>query len=350
VSCYKMWLAKGASETIMVSPEDGRVGILDQKEGWAISPDYESLYKVSDCWVARRLDGAPEWVLLDNSGKQVLKRGFASFGRGLEWNGGDSADRVFPILVRWGESGGEGANYVTRNGDRILRGHDYNDLAAFRKGIAKVVKNGQCGAIDASGEMVVPLKFDEISTITGTRKHVVVKDDGLWGVWSVGQDRWHVEPLFRNVGFGREGIAMVCDKNGWGLYDISERHFVLSPEYIALKDYHMNGRCWGMKAVDGEPLFAGIILGEGRVTEFQYDRVSPFFKGLAWVKVGGTGEFIYVNSEYEAVLQVGQASSATSVKDDGVVYVERDGRALYFGINGKVLWAIDQRKLEELQK
>lgn len=58
----------------------------------------------------------------------------------------------------------EGWAVVTADGEEVVSFGEYQEIAGFTQGFAKVKQNGKYGIIDEAGEVVVPIEYDFIRT------------------------------------------------------------------------------------------------------------------------------------------------------------------------------------------
>jgi len=146
-----------------------RWGFVDAHGGFAIRPGYADLQPFRDgvAWVQR--PGSRTWELIDDTGATLIHAaagypGVGSFSDGLAWVSRDGATGWIAI---------DKANTVL-----IPTGFD--DVRPFRRGVAAVRRGGRWGAVDSTGRVVVPLKYDGFATALHDGRYIDgFSDEGL---------------------------------------------------------------------------------------------------------------------------------------------------------------------------
>lgn len=161
----------------------------------AIAPTYAEVQPFSEglAWVRRpQFRG---WELIDDSGRALIDASaryvaVASFSDGVAW------------VVREGTRAWIGID----RGNKIVIGDGFEDVRAFRRGLA-AVRRGAWGAIDKGGLTVVPMRYSGIATALADGRYI--------------------------EGFSDEGLAVIDTGTGKGVVDRTGRVLV-EPRYPAI--------------------------------------------------------------------------------------------------------------------
>ncbi|MET8838253.1 WG repeat-containing protein [Micromonospora sp. NPDC004540] len=126
-------------------------------------------------WVRR--PEASRWALIDTTGAAMIEanngyRAVGSFSEGLSWVSMDGKGRWMAV---------DPTNIV-----KIPPG--FEDVRPFRGGLAAVRQNGGWGAVDRTGQVVVPTRYHGLTTALADGRHVDgFTEDGLAGVELAGR-------------------------------------------------------------------------------------------------------------------------------------------------------------------
>ena len=182
-------------------------------------------------WV-RRPD-ADTWEAIDLAGKTVIKadagfRNTSMFSDGLAWVSGHgtggwvAVDRDATVRIKTG----------------------YDDVRPFRRGVAAVRRDDRWGAVDASGRVVLSLRYDGFATALADGRYV--------------------------DGFTDEGLAVVNKAGGKGVVDRNGR-IIVEPAHPNLVihpvAYLISSRqgLWGALDRAGRPLIDPVYSGRNTV-------------------------------------------------------------------------------------
>ncbi|SCE89117.1 WG containing repeat-containing protein [Micromonospora viridifaciens] len=171
-------------------------------------------------WVRR--PEASRWSLIDTAGTALIEanngyRAVGSFSEGLAWVSMDGKGRWMAV---------DPTNIV-----RVPP--SFEDVRPFRGGLAAVRQNGGWGAVDRTGQVVVPTRYDGLTTALADGRYVDgFTEDGLAGVELA----------------GRRGVV---DRNGRVLVEPAYPALVVHPVAFLVRDE--SGR-WGALDRRGEPL------------------------------------------------------------------------------------------------
>ncbi|MGW5672241.1 WG repeat-containing protein, partial [Micromonospora sp. NPDC003776] len=171
-------------------------------------------------WVRR--PEASRWALIDTTGAALIEanngyRAVGSFAEGLAWVSMDGKGRWMAV---------DPTNIV-----KIPPG--YEEARPFRGGLAAVRQNGGWGAVDRSGQVVVPTRYHKLSTALADGRQIEgFTEDGLAGVELA----------------GRRGVV---DRTGRVLVAPVYAALVVHPVAFLVSDE--SGR-WGARDRRGEPL------------------------------------------------------------------------------------------------
>ncbi|MDT4987005.1 MAG: hypothetical protein QOI74_1099 [Micromonosporaceae bacterium] len=147
----------------------GRWGFVDEMGVFRIPPKYVDVQPFRDdvAWVKRA--GSHSWELIDETGRLLIDHtarhvGVSGFVDGIAWVSPNGAT---------GWIGIDKANSV-------LITTPFDDVRPFRRGVAAVRRAGRWGAVDATGTIVVPLRYDAFATALHDGRYIDgFSDEGL---------------------------------------------------------------------------------------------------------------------------------------------------------------------------
>ncbi|WP_239542955.1 WG repeat-containing protein [Micromonospora terminaliae] len=191
-----------------------------------VQPFHEGL-----AWVRR--PEASRWALIDTTGAALIEanngyRAVGSFSEGLAWVSMDGKGRWMAV---------DPTNIV-----KIPPG--YEDVRPFRGGLAAVRQNGGWGAVDRTGQVVVPTRYHGLATTLADGRQV----DGFT------EDGLAVVELA-----GRRGVV---DRTGRALVTPAYPVLVVHPVAFLVSDE--SGR-WGALDRRGDPLIDPVHPGRAAV-------------------------------------------------------------------------------------
>jgi tetratricopeptide (TPR) repeat protein len=146
-----------------------RWGFVDDLNVFRIAPRFTDVQPFRDnvAWVQR--PGSRTWELIDDGGELLIDHtsgylGVGSFSDGIAWVSRDGATNWIAI---------DKANAVL-----IETGFD--DVRPFRGGLAPVSRGGRWGAVDKTGKLIVPLRYDGLATALHDGRYIDgFSDEGL---------------------------------------------------------------------------------------------------------------------------------------------------------------------------
>ncbi|WP_231605684.1 WG repeat-containing protein [Micromonospora sp. HK10] len=165
-------------------------------------------------WVRR--PEASRWALIDATGAALIEanngyRAVGSFAEGLAWVSMDGKGRWMAV---------DPTNIV-----KIPPG--YEDVRPFRGGLAAVRQNGGWGAVDRTGQVVVPTRYHGLSTALADGRYVDgFTEEGLAGVELAGRrgvvdrtGRVLVVPAYPALVVHPVAFLVSDDSGRWGALD-----------------------------------------------------------------------------------------------------------------------------------
>ncbi len=195
--------------------------------------------------------------------------------------------------------------YIDKTGKIVIPlNPEYDGVAGFSDGLAKVAKDGKYGFIDKTGKVVVPLEYDDAEDFSsGLAK---VKKDGKYGF--INTTGKMVVPLeYDYIGSFSDGLAKVGKGGQWlwqrkyegGSYGFIDKtgKIVVPLEYDDAEDFSDGLARVVKKDADGNKKY-GFVGKTGKVMiPLEYDDAGSFSEGLARVKKGYMREVNVINSE-----------------------------------------------------
>jgi tetratricopeptide (TPR) repeat protein len=146
-----------------------RWGYVDDFGVFRITPKYTDVQPFRDgvAWVQR--PGSRSWELIDDTGRLLIDHtagylGVGSFADGVAWVSGDGATGWIAI----------------DKSNNVLIAAGFDDVRPFRRGLAAVRRGGRWGAIDVTGRLVVPVRYDGFATALHDGRYIDgFSDEGL---------------------------------------------------------------------------------------------------------------------------------------------------------------------------
>ena len=194
--------------------------------------------------------------------------------------------------------------------------YTYQDVTAACNGAIPVELDGYWGLASASGSLVIPCEYDQISTYSNgqaiVRKGAVISAEG----WVVANGTFGTGGLLlEELGMYSDGCAAAKLDGKWGVLGADGQEWVIPPEYDGIVQDEL-GRCWAQDAVfvrqDGQVL----LLVDGEPVGEPYEDARPFADGWAAVKKDGKWGFIdtqgtvMLDYQFEDALSFGQHLAA----------------------------------------
>ncbi|MCW2642044.1 MAG: hypothetical protein JWP76_4350 [Dactylosporangium sp.] len=217
-----------------------RWGFTDDLGVFRIPPRFTDVQPFRDgvAWVQR--PGTRNWELIDDGGELLIDQtsgylGVSDFSDGAAWVSRNGATGWIAI---------DKANTVL-----IATGFD--DVRPFRRGLAPVRRGGRWGAVDISGRLIVPLRYDGFVTALHDGRYI--------------------------DGFSDEGLAVVALGHYKGLVDRNGR-LIVPPIHPALVIHPVaflfadQARRWGALDRRGRPLLKAEFASRTDVTD-ELDRL-----------------------------------------------------------------------------
>ena len=123
---------------------------------------------------------------------------------------------------------------------------DKNNNLWYEKNVLKVSKNGKYGLIDFNGKELLPIEYDEITTLDGMENSVLVKKDGKVGLVNdngsiiIDANYKEIKPLGETY---KEGYITIDESDKYGVVSATKRP-ILENKYdeissVYLKDYYL---------------------------------------------------------------------------------------------------------------
>ena len=225
--------------------------------------------------------------------------------------------------------------------------YTYQDVTAACNGAIPVELDGYWGLASASGSLVIPCEYDQISTYSNgqaiVRKGAVISgvdssnnrvalfhgeadsfsnfNENRLGLktsegWVVANGTFGTGGLLlEELGMYSDGCAAAKLDGKWGVLGADWQEWVIPPEYDGIVQDEL-GRCWAQDAVfvrqDGQVL----LLVDGEPVGEPYEDARPFADGWAAVKKNGKWGFIdtqgtvMLDYQFEDALSFGQHLAA----------------------------------------
>ena len=174
--------------------------------------------------------------------------------------------------------------YMRRHGrNRKIKKADPTELHYF-----KVYQNGKCGLVAVGGEVVVPIKYQNIASFNDG--HAVVLQNDSWGLIDK-NGLFIIKPKYKFLSMYDDLIAARDRNNEWTIFNSSGKAFNTKIDG-AFADQSSPWVWNGMAAiVVGDK--CGFVNTEGElVIKPEYDLVQHFSKGMGLVLSNGTWKYV----------------------------------------------------------
>ena len=152
-----------------------------------------------------------------------------------------------------------------------------------------LVQDNRIGYIDASGQLVIPLQFEQGFPFTDGL--AAVRKDGKMGFIDE-SGKWAIEPRFEDAKAFSEGLAPVRRDGKWGFID-REGRMIVEPIADAAHSFSSGMACI---TIDNRLTF---VLRDGTILPARYTAAAPATEGLAAVEIDGAWGYIDPSSTIE---------------------------------------------------
>jgi len=180
--------------------QDGKVGMINSKGEWVLSPDFEDVDFVSSGPIAMR--SSTGWSLYSRTGKRLTK-----------WPATNILIRSATLIGveldgKWG--------FVDHRGKRVIK-PAFQDVHGFDdEGRCAVMRDGSWGFMDRKGKLLFPPKY---AVVRGFQEEGAwVKINGKWGLIDTAGGSI-IPPCYEEVSYFKEGLAYVKLSGHWGYVD-----------------------------------------------------------------------------------------------------------------------------------
>jgi hypothetical protein len=259
---------------------------------------------------------------IDRRGRLVIEPRFAS-SSDLFWNG--------LLLVR-DDSGKCG--YIGTDGELVIPIR-YANAHDFQDGLAFVQIGNKWGAIDSSGRVVVPARFDDSPRGGGFSQGLApVKLDGKFGYIDRKGD-WVIQPRFDYARNFSEGLAAVGIGNKWGYIDLRGELVGGQVRFESAGPFREGVAAVYLFTAEGY-LRAGYLQKDGEFAiKPRLGSARDFSEGLARVRFDPLGKYYYIRKDGSQAFESGYSSCgdfneglAWIETEQGYGFVDKEGRVL----------------------
>lgn len=142
---------------------------------------------------------------------------------------GDTSEELVKVM----ENGKIG--FINKNGQAVVPCGTYDEVKECVGGLAQVKKDGKWGCIDATGAVVIPLRYDSVGAVTDGV--VKVELDGECGyVNTLGQE---IVPCgkYRKLGDFSDGLATANGDGFFGYIDTTGAEVLSCKGYVSISDF-----------------------------------------------------------------------------------------------------------------
>lgn len=241
-------------------------GFIDKEMHFVIPMQYENADGFRDGKAKVQRDGV--WYYIDKAGKEIAIQPISNVRYQEIGHYSEGLCKVSTLKLRWMDLAYHSDyediagiwGYVDEAGDEVITpqyiyAYDFeNGLAVVCKGKWTIDKKWDneynqgrywteeelWGAIDISGNEVIPCVFDEIKFFNGV-DNIFIAHYGGWenGHWGVIDNRgnWLAEPIFEDISYDyKDGLFAFYDHDErddslMGIYDINQKKVIFEPQF-----------------------------------------------------------------------------------------------------------------------
>jgi hypothetical protein len=242
-------------------------------------------------------------------------------------------------------SAGGKCGYINTNGEWVIK-PSYDFALPMSEGLAAAAIGQKTGYLDATGAVIIPAKYDsaysfhEGFALVGVgEKYGFIRKDG----------EFLIEP---NFSVGRHfseglGVGLIAETYRYVFFDKTGAEVIRAPENtIALGDFS-NGLCYAglgkvgrfndgkLYPIGGRNNYGYIDRSGNWSIEPQYDWVSDFSEGVAWVR---TEDRQHMYIRWDGSPLNGKTYEEAGSFRDGLALVRKDNRSALIDLNGNTFW------------
>lgn len=204
----------------------GLLNIFSPKGKPVMEEEYDQIYPMPD-GRARLLKGN-RWGIYDYLEEEWVYP-MEAVGLNYQLTGQEDPRHVIILIADEGQFG-----LMKENGDMILE-PQFDQIAEFRQGYAKVIKNFKVGLIDYKGNIIVPAENDFGESTGGyiTGNLMTFPGKKKMGVIDLNTGEWVTKPKYDNLTVHPSGYYPFFEKEGFGICT-SKGKELLAPKYKRL--------------------------------------------------------------------------------------------------------------------
>lgn len=292
-------------ESLLMVKENGKCGIYETTGRKVISPKYDDIEPFSNGLAAVCENG--RWGYIDISGKKIIN---TNFDNAEPYN-----DNNVAVV---GESGY--LSLINKFGE-IITTNKYNEFLDFVDGKAKAKRNGRWGYVSASGEEIIPCKYDRFENFDKKTGLALVSSNGRQGL--VNKNGREITPCQYDVieSFNNDNLAKVMRNGYTGMINTLGQE-VVPCEYNTVDAPHEN-----MVIVSKNGMYGYVDLNGYNNIACQYNEAKPFNDGMAAVRKGNLWGYIDNGNRTVIPFQYSEAGTFSNglANVNGNSYIKSNG-------------------------
>ncbi len=297
-------------------------GYANKKGKKVISAKYAEAYAFAENGLALASKDGKTYGYINKKGEFEIKDKYIA-GTGFYDNG---------LAVVMNDKNEVGA--IDKNGETVIE-FKYASIGQFNEeGLAVVGKYNDkegrilFGVIDSKGELVFPVKYEDIK-LPAKNGSTVAKDDGVWGVLNK-KGEWTVKPRYASAeAFDEFNLSIVCNKEGeFGVIN-TKGDVVIKLGYQAIRPFSEDDGLAFYKEDDKW----GVINTKGKVVvDADFDKVfADYADGRAIVE--DRDDYIVIDKKGEEIFEFEDCKPCAPY-NNGLILVQeirRDNKVGKFG-------------------
>lgn len=238
-------LTVGGGSTGTAEGDEGSVGLIDDQGNWVVEPGERNLdsFPASGLFLVQE---SGRVGLINPQGETVVSPEYQDIDPGGEGR----------LLA----TDSEGTVLLSRDGEELSE--SYDEITTWEFDLYRVEKNEQVGLLDRSGQLVLPIEYDDLEPLDGVIK--LVRSDGEGLALTGGEVV--LQPTYDAVQSGPADLYLVAQEGLLGIAD--ESGLLVEPRFNETRNLDgkltavREGKLWGLLRDDGtlvvEPQFQQI--------------------------------------------------------------------------------------------
>lgn len=215
--------------------------------------------------------------------------------------------------------------YINKKGDTVVKAK-YLEARDFSECGLAAVKNveGEWGAVDKNGEVVISLKFANVEVYDSG---VIIVRNNKGKAYLVDKKGEDISEKYDSISWNDEaGVGVVVDEDEYGLINAKGKEILeLTDDFDSLGSFNENGIG---RYVEDE--YYGVINSKGKIlTDADFDYISYFNENDLAVFRNEDEEYGIINSRGKEVVKAGKYADIESINDGWFIAMDEDEETMF---------------------